>query len=178
MVEQKIMEIDSSNLSEYIRVYDDILSERTLNVFLKICEENSIFNHAGLASKENNNPIDKKIRDVKSWPLFNIGVESRTSVFWSNYFNFVFRQHIKRYNKDIENRESNCQVNDIEVLKYVKNGKYTFHVDHGTYTPRTFSCIYLCNSNYEGGELCFRISRQTTRINYRKKIKQNDCVAK
>ena len=156
MVEQKIMEIDSSNLSEYIRVYDDILSERTLNVFLKICEENSIFNHAGLASKENNNPIDKKIRDVKSWPLFNIGVESRTSVFWSNYFNFVFRQHIKRYNKDIGNRESNCQVNDIEVLKYVKNGKYTFHVDHGTYTPRTFSCIYLCNSNYEGGELCFR----------------------
>ena len=89
------------NLIDYIRVYDDVLNKKTLDVFLKLCEENHNFKDAGLASKENGNRINKKIRDEK-------------------------------------------------------NGKYTFHVDHGLYSPRTFSCIFLCNSNYEGGELCFK----------------------
>ena len=144
------------NLIDYIRVYDDVLNKKTLNVFLQLCEENHNFKDAGLASKENGNRINKKIRDVKSWPLFNIGPESKTEVFWANYFTFKFNEYVQKYNKSIQNEEINFLVKDIEVLKYEKNGKYTFHVDHGLYSPRTFSCIFLCNSNYEGGELCFR----------------------
>lgn len=150
------MEINSSNLIDYIKIYDDILNEKTLNVFLKICEENPNFIDAALASNEDNNPINKEIRNVKCWPLFNIGPESKTTVFWANYFNFIFKEYIQKYNKSIKNVETNFIVKDIEVLKYEKNGKYTFHVDHGLYSPRTFSCIFLCNSNYEGGELCFK----------------------
>ena len=156
MVVQKIMEMNSSKLLDYIRVYDDVLSKPTLDVFLKICGENVNFSDAGLASRENDNPINKEIRDVKSWPLFNIGPESRTEVFWCNYFTFTFRKFIQKYNKSIGNPELGFILKDIEVLKYEKNGKYKFHVDHGSYSPRTFSCIYLCNSNYDGGELCFK----------------------
>ena len=163
------MEINSSNLIDYIRVYDDILNKKTLNVFLKICEENPNFIDAGLSSKEQNNSVNKKIRDVKSWPLFNIGIESRTTVFWANYFNSIFTEYIQRYNKSIGNEETNFILKDIEVLKYKKNGKYTFHVDHGLYSPRTFSCIYFCNSNYEGGELCFKFLGQEKELTIEKK---------
>jgi len=163
------MEINSSNLIDYIRVYDDILNKKTLNVFLKICEENPNFIDAGLSSKEQNNSVNKKIRDVKSWPLFNIGIESRTTVFWANYFNSIFTEYIQRYNRSIGNEETNFILKDIEVLKYKKNGKYTFHVDHGLYSPRTFSCIYFCNSNYEGGELCFKFLGQEKELTIEKK---------
>ena len=163
------MEINSSNLIDYIRVYDDILNKKTLNVFLKICEENPNFIDAGLSSKEQNNSVNKKIRDVKSWPLFNIGIESRTTVFWANYFNSIFTEYIQRYNRSIGNEEKNFILKDIEVLKYKKNGKYTFHVDHGLYSPRTFSCIYFCNSNYEGGELCFKFLGQEKELTIEKK---------
>ena len=163
------MEINSSNLIDYIRVYDDILNKKTLNVFLKICEENPNFIDAGLSSKEQNNSVNKKIRDVKSWPLFNIGIESRTTVFWANYFNSIFTEYIQRYNRSIGNEETNFILKDTEVLKYKKNGKYTFHVDHGLYSPRTFSCIYFCNSNYEGGELCFKFLGQEKELTIEKK---------
>ena len=43
-----------------------------------------------------------------------------------------------------------------EVLKYEPGGHYKFHTDHNMKIPRSFSCIFLVNDNYKGGELCFR----------------------
>ena len=155
------MEITSTKLLDYIRVYDNILNKETLNVFLRICGENPNFNEAGITrSKEEPNFVNKQIRDVKSWGLVNIGEESITNVFWANYFSFKFNESIKRYNEDIGNIFSNCSITDIQVLKYEKNGKYNFHVDHGALVPRTFSCIYFLNDDYEGGELCFKFPGQ------------------
>jgi predicted 2-oxoglutarate/Fe(II)-dependent dioxygenase YbiX len=42
------------------------------------------------------------------------------------------------------------------ILKYEQNGFYTWHTDHAAEAPRTMSCIYLLNNDYEGGNLCFR----------------------
>ena len=45
--------------------------------------------------------------------------------------------------------------NQIDLLKYSPGGKYTMHIDHGTYTPRTLSIIMNLNDQYTGGELIF-----------------------
>ena len=151
------MEITSTKLLDYIRVYDNILNKETLNVFLRICGENPNFNEAGITrSKEEPNFVNKQIRDVKSWGLVNIGEESITNVFWANYFSFKFSESIKKYSQDIGNSFFDFSIKDIQVLRYEKNGKYNFHVDHGALVPRTFSCIYFLNDDYEGGELCFK----------------------
>tara|TARA_R110000822_G_scaffold276964_1_gene398926 strand:- start:235 stop:828 length:594 start_codon:yes stop_codon:yes gene_type:complete len=164
------MEVTSTNLLDYIKVYDDILSKQTLNTFLKICKEKNNFKEAGIThSKEKLNFVNKQIRDVKYWQLVNIGEENRTNVFWANYFSFKFTESIRRYNEDIGNPSSNFSVNDIQVLKYEKDGKYNFHVDHGALVSRTFSCIYFLNDDYEGGELCFKFPGQEKELIINKK---------
>ena len=47
-------------------------------------------------------------------------------------------------------------INDIQVLKYGKGGHYKFHTDHNTRIPRHYSCIFMINDDYEGGDLCFK----------------------
>tara|TARA_R110000803_G_scaffold54619_1_gene111351 strand:- start:1136 stop:1729 length:594 start_codon:yes stop_codon:yes gene_type:complete len=164
------MEIVYPNLLNYIRVYDDILGKQTLQTFLKICKENFDYKEAGIThSKKEPNLVNKQIRDVKTWSLGNISEKSRTNVFWANYFSFKFNESIKRYNEDIGNIFSNCSITDIQVLKYEKNGKYNFHVDHGALVPRTISCIYFVNDDYEGGELCFKFLKQEKELIIEKK---------
>jgi len=151
------MEITDAHLLNYIRIYDDVLNKKTLDVFLKICKKEPDFNEAGIThSKEKPNFINKKIRDVKSWNLINMGEESRTKIFWANYFCFTFNKFLKIYANDNQMPEQNWSIEDIQVLRYEKNGKYNFHVDHGALVPRTMSCIYFVNNDYQGGELCFK----------------------
>jgi len=164
------MEITSTNLLDYIKTYDDILNKQTLKVFLRICEENLNYVEAGITrSEEEYNFVNKNIRDVKSWNLVNIGEESKTKVFWANFFSSKFNEYIQKYNQDIGNSISSFSIKDIQVLKYEKNGKYNFHVDHGAIFPRTFSCIYFLNNDYEGGELCFRFPGQEKELIIEKK---------
>ena len=91
------MEITSPNLLNYIRIYDNILNEKTLQTFLKICKEKNNFQEAGISySRDQPNLVNKQIRDVKSWELVNIGEKNRTNVLWANYFSFKFVQLIEK----------------------------------------------------------------------------------
>tara|TARA_R110000851_G_C13083762_1_gene566053 strand:+ start:1205 stop:1795 length:591 start_codon:yes stop_codon:yes gene_type:complete len=163
------MEIVSPPLQNYIKIYDDIMDKNTLNTFLKICKENPNFNEAGIvSSKENPNLINKEYRDVKMWSLNNIGEKSITNVFWANYLSFKFKEALKKYSND-NNILSSGNLLEMQVLKYEKNGKYDFHVDHGSLVPRTISCIYFLNDDYEGGELCFKFPGNPNEIIVEKK---------
>ena len=151
------MEIVPSTLQSYIKIYDKVMSENNSQVFLRICKEHLNFKDAGVvASKENTNVINKDIRDVQAWSLINIGENSRTNVFWANYFCFKFNIYLDKYANDNQITSPGWSILDMQVLKYEKNGKYNFHVDHGSSVPRTVSGIYFLNDDYEGGELCFK----------------------
>ena len=151
------MEIKSSTLQSYIKIYDEVMEKNVLNTFLKICKEHPNFTDASVVgSKEKPNVIDKKIRDVKKWDLHNINEKNITSVFWANYLCFKFNEALKKYSNNTADLFSGWSILNIQVLKYEKNGMYNFHVDHGTTVPRTVSLIYFLNDDYEGGELCFK----------------------
>tara|TARA_R100001163_G_C5066790_1_gene205433 strand:- start:2452 stop:3045 length:594 start_codon:yes stop_codon:yes gene_type:complete len=164
------MEIDNTNLHNYIKIYDDILRKEQLNNFIRICDNRKEFNQASIVgSKENPNRIDRKIRDVQAWDLGNMGVESRTDIYWANYFCFQITNHLKKYAGEIGMDAGNESIISMQLLKYENNGHYRFHVDHGKAVPRTISCIFFVNDNYKGGELAFKFPGSSQELVIEKK---------
>lgn len=164
------MEISNQSLHDYIKIYDNIFKEDQLNNFVKLCNDRKEFNQAVImGSKENPNIVDKKIRNVEVWDLANIGVESRTDVYWANYFCFIITKHLRKYSEEIGMNASNESITTMQLLKYENNGHYNFHVDHGKPYPRTLSCIFFVNDNYKGGELVFKFPGSYQELNIEKK---------
>ncbi len=164
------MEINNQSLQDYIRIYDNILRKEQLNNFVKICSDRKEFNQATIiGSKENPNRIDKKIRNVQAWDLGNMRIESRTDIYWANYFAFQFTKYLKKYSEEIGITTGNGSITSMQLLKYENYGHYNFHVDHGKEVPRTFSCIFFVNDNYKGGELAFKFPNSLQEINIEKK---------
>ena len=145
-------------ITDYIKIYDNVLKKETLKNFLKVFESRKEFLEAAVVvdSRKDCTIVDKKVRDVKVWNLVNLKEKSRTNVFWANFFCFLITNYFKTYGKEIGMTHTNEQVQSIQLLKYENNGHYEFHIDHGKQTPRTFSCIFFVNENYKGGELCFK----------------------
>ena len=143
-----------NTLNHYIRIYDNAIPDLVLKKFLKICSEPKIFKDARIGG---GGPgiVNKKIRNTQMWLLQNCDQEkSLTNVHWANVFSSVFRFFIDKYINDTQITMS-VKLQEIQVLKYANNGHYDFHVDHATTCPRTLSCIFFLNENYEGGELIF-----------------------
>ena len=165
------MEIEPINLHNFIKIYDDVLRKDSLENFVKICNEKKEFVDAPIVGPEEN-PIlvNKKVRDVKVWELGNVNQKFRTDVYWANYFCNIFTQHINKYENDIGMLyKNNTKVSAMQVLKYENHGHYTYHVDHNRAIPRTISCIYFVNDNYEGGELFFKFLGSMQEIKIEKK---------
>jgi methionyl-tRNA synthetase len=56
--------LDMARIESYIRTFDNIFSENTLKVFLKLCENDFIYEDAGIVNN-GETIIDKKMRNVK-----------------------------------------------------------------------------------------------------------------
>ena len=142
------------DLHKYITIFDDVMPKKTLKSFKKICDNNKNFQAATVIGEDQ--PIlNENIRKVKTWPLHNITTNSYTEVLWCNYLIYHLKICITNY-CHFHNFEKEFLINDVEVLKYEPGGHYKFHTDHNMKIPRSFSCIFLVNDNYKGGELCFR----------------------
>ena len=142
------------DLHKYITVFNDVMPKKTLESFKKICKSSDKFVEATIIG--NDKPlIDEKIRKVGTWPLRNINTNSFTEVLWCNYLIKSLKTCINNYNyyHDLPNE---FLINDVQVLKYGKGGHYKFHTDHNPRIPRHYSCIFMINDNYEGGDLCFK----------------------
>ena len=163
------MEI-KKDLHSYIVCFDNVMPEEILKSFEKICRDSKKFKIANIVySGTKTRTVDEKIRKTASWCLSNHSKDSLTEVHWTNFFINIFTTFIADYQKIINSHQS-CEINDIQVLKYGKGGHYKFHTDHNLNIPREFSCIFLTNDNYEGGELVFKYpnSEDTTKIDKKK----------
>lgn len=164
------MEISNQSLQGYIKIYDNIFKEDQLNNFVKLCNDRKEFNQAVImGSEENPNIVDKKIRNVEVWDLGNIGVKSRTDIYWANYLCFLFTKYLRRYAEETEINTGDESIINIQILKYKNYGHYSFHVDHRKPYPRTLSCIFFVNDNYKGGELVFKFPGSYQELNIEKK---------
>jgi len=60
----------------------------------------------------------------------------------------------KKYNEKFKYAEI-TKDSGYEILRYNPGEFYTEHVDHFTEAPRSVSCSFALNDNYEGGEWSF-----------------------
>jgi hypothetical protein len=152
------MEINC-DLRNYIKLFENVISNQTSKNLLRICKESEHFREAKVQMPSlagGTNPVvNKDIRNTFNWGLQNTSAKTLTEAHWTNFLHFIFNQSIRRYGQAI-NIDVNFRVNDIQILKYNVGGFYKFHVDHAEDIPRTFSCILFLNDDYEGGDLIFR----------------------
>jgi len=176
-VGKKIMEINNNKflpdlLNSYIKIYDNVLPSNVLKNFLKICEEYPGFEPSKIVVSEikKEDEVNTNIRNVLAWNLKNINTESLTETHYCNIFIKFFRDNIEKYIENCGIQQKGFSLLNIDVLKYENKGHYVFHVDHGFKNPRTYSCIFFVNEDYEGGELEFRVPNhtQSTKIDKKK----------
>ncbi len=148
------MEVNYS-LDHYIKVFDNIFPEDVLENFLRICKESKNFEDAGIIGNKDLHTINKKIRNTFTWAPKNMDVKSLTEVHWTNLLISAFTKNITNYQSALE-IEGTFSVNDVQILKYITGGHYKIHTDHAATIPRTYSCIFLVNDDYEGGDLIFK----------------------
>jgi len=150
--------MEVKKLTDYVVVFHDVIPEKVLENFLDFCKESDEFNKAEVIGENNMNNQDivrENIRKTLTMHLQSFGEKSLTKVHWANFFNRTFTDFINNYREKIGTSEL-FHIESIEVLKYVNNGFYKFHVDYHKKYPRAFSCIFLVNEDYEGGELVFK----------------------
>ena len=140
-------------IKNFVKIYDNVLPLETLSNFIRFMNLKQQFNEAQIA----NNKTDFNIRRTYTYELTFYNTQLMSDIHWSRLLAKVFLQNILEYKKDMNiiDFPLNNLIN-ITVLKYKESGFYTWHTDHYEKNPRTMSCIYLLNNDYEGGNLCFR----------------------
>jgi len=93
----------------------------------------------------------KDIRNVKGLLLEK---NSPTAIFYWNLIQAEITRVYMMYKAKF-NLMNSTKLDQIDLLKYEKGGKYHMHIDSYTTTPRTLSIIINLNNNYEGGDLVF-----------------------
>mgnify|MGYP003138515259 CR=1 FL=1 len=95
--------------------------------------------------------VFKNVRNVKGHQLnFN----TPTNLFYWNCVKKEIERLYYHYKVKFPQMKSDT-INQIELLKYTKGGKYVVHTDHFSTCPRHLSVIMNLNENYEGGDLVF-----------------------
>lgn len=151
------MEINSS-LNDFIKIFDDVIPENVLEKLLMVCKTTNAFERASIKGSNNNSPmVDENIRKTLTWPMGNIDAKSLTEAHWNNFLLNMFTNNIKKYLKEIKTVQD-FLIKEVQILKYLPGGFYKFHIDHGINIPRTYSCIFFINEDYEGGSLVFKDS--------------------
>lgn len=162
------MEIRES-VSNYIVTFDNVVPNKVLNSFYKYCKYNTDFTKAQIIGEKKDGSseiINENVRNVSSLRLDKY-TNSLTQIHWANLLNFTFSYFIKEYQIILNMNNIGFKITNIDLLKYQKEGHYSFHVDDCEGYHRTFSCILLINDEYEGGDLFFKnvVTKEITKIN-------------
>jgi hypothetical protein len=141
-------------IKNFIKIYDEALPWNVLSNLIRFANISKFKETkvgAGLHER-----TDFNIRRTYFLSLSNLS-NSLTEVHWFNLLHNFFNKKLKQYQIDANILDYHYKsIFDIEILKYENTGFYTWHVDHFANIPRTMSCIFLLNNDYEGGNLCFR----------------------
>tara|TARA_R100001509_G_scaffold76511_2_gene42827 strand:+ start:123 stop:680 length:558 start_codon:yes stop_codon:yes gene_type:complete len=137
-------------IKKYIKIYDKVLPWNVLSNLIRSINQYEF--KSGTIGP--NGVVNKKIRQTNVFEISNRS-DDMAKVHWHNILFHVFMKHIGDYMKNHEFAHM-PEVNSIQILKYGISDHYEWHVDHFKSQPRTISCIFLLNNDYEGGHLCFK----------------------
>jgi len=148
--------MEVKKISDYIKIYDDVLGKRKNNIFYEILKSNFFKYDVGRVVDNKVSQIKLEERSVQTHPMTNRNTTSLTEIHWANLLQVCFTQALKKFAEDTKANVP-CVVDDIQILKYGEGDFYKKHTDDGPGIKRTLSFIYLVNDDYEEGQLVFEI---------------------
>jgi hypothetical protein len=142
-------------IKNFIKIYDNILPLDTLSNLIRYANV-AEFQETKVGGDLTGLFVNFNVRRTYTHPLTNTE-KSMTRAHWFTLLYTAFKNKLIQYKKDLKIIEFDwVSISNIEILKYENTGFYTWHTDHFADLPRTMSCIYMLNNDYEGGNLCFR----------------------
>ena len=140
-------------LKDYILVLDDIISEKICDDILSEYSnsnewKNSLIGHGH---------IDKGIRNCTNIFISSDEVIEKNKEIRKKIDNDVFectKKAIEKYNEKF-NLTAISRDTGYNLFRYEKDGFYNEHVDSFITFPRTISCSFILNNNFEGGDFSF-----------------------
>jgi len=137
--------------TEFIMEIKNILSQDFIDKIISLTNVKSKEDlQIGMGYKKSG--VDKNMRDVKGYSLGDN--KTPTDIFYWNYIKKEIERIYYFYKIKFPLMSSEV-INQIDLLKYSKGGKYEVHMDHFSDTPRHLSIIMNLNDDYEGGDLTF-----------------------
>ena len=128
------------------------------------------------------NRIDEDIRKVHGICLDPTEIKTHEQISKNAMYKFI-SHHIQKYILMYAskfpfylNSRSNYFINQVDILKYFENGKYTAHVDDSAETNRSVTVILNLNDDYEGGDFIFFNPLKKTEIIRREKLKKGSVL--
>lgn len=95
--------------------------------------------------------LNENVRNVVGYTL---GKDKISDIVYFKHIQNIITQNYIFYKIKFPHVQTS-KINQIDLLKYEKNGKYEIHTDHAYQTPRTLTCIINLSENYEGGDFIF-----------------------
>jgi len=153
--------------SEYIKVYDNVLSDELCNLIINEYEDYE------WASASTSDELVKT--DIRKCSIIGISLPGTISK------NYEVRKYIddqifsgvssviKQYNQEFPHLEIENDTG-YDLLRYETGDFYVEHIDYFKNTSRIVSLSFILNDDYEGGEFCF-FGRKV-----KKKIKKGSAI--
>lgn len=150
--EKEIPPTYSKSLQDYIKVFDNIVTDELCDAILKEYAPNGEWSPTRVGEGE----VDRDIRNVDAIPI------SRSEVIGSNFTrrmidNELFKcaaEAIAQYNEEFPEARIESD-SGYDLLRYATGQFYKQHTDSFKSHPRAVSCSFALNDDYEGGEWAF-----------------------
>lgn len=139
------------NINDYIIEFDNIIPDCLVDDIFCEYENSSEWAHAVLSE----GVVDHSIRNVNTIPLsvhHNTNTDVRKKI--DNQLFKCAGEAIQKYNKAFP-YATIVQDSGYELLRYQPGQFYKQHTDSFKIIPRSVSCSFILNDNYEGGEFAF-----------------------
>ena len=157
-----------SDLKKYIGIYDNALDLQFVSKIIKKMNTVSNFEAGKIIGNNHSRDAKGELSEMRKVDLFHLSRsdKSLTNVYFYNFIRGCINNHLREYEKI--HKGIGCErITDITILKYKKQGKYDYHVDHCYSIPRTLSVIILLNNDYEGGDLVFNLHNEEYKVGIR-----------
>ena len=158
------------NINDYIVVFDGVITDALCDAIIQEFsnEEEWQDTVVGLGS----GTINKKVRSAKTIIISYPHIIQRNPKVRAKLDKYLFASAggvISKYNEKFPNSLIQ-EDSGYELLRYQEGQFYTEHVDSFKDRPRSVSCSFALNDDYEGGEFAF-FNRELVY-----KLKKGSCI--
>lgn len=140
-------------LDDYIKIFYGVLSDESCDIILDEYVNSSDW----AESRTGDGNVNKHIRNCDIISLSQANVINKNPETRQKIDHLLFDASGKALKKYIE-FFPNCEVNTdsgYDLLRYTEGGYYSLHTDSFKDIPRSVSCSFNLNDDYEGGEFAF-----------------------